>query len=170
MVGDSQGMLKYSSFFIRASRSVAYLVPLIFGWVEEAQEIRVVFSSRLTSCTGLQSLIVQVFPRELQVYKAELELTVELTGVRRLMAKYFYLSMIICIAALFVINSSVLACAFCYYFSSARPSPRHSRRTQSELPRVYKKEEDLQLQSEGLRIETDFCLPMKPKRCRLLKS
>jgi hypothetical protein len=133
MVRLTQGILKYSSYVLRTSRTFIYFIPLLLGWTEEAQVVRVLLNTSFNNYDELKSVRLQIFPSELQVYKAELQLATKLWGLRLIMHRYFYSSIFISVSALFFINCVVFVAVF-YLRCFNAPTPvavRTSRRSRS---------------------------------------
>mmetsp|Transcript_9372 Transcript_9372/g.18007 ORF Transcript_9372/g.18007 Transcript_9372/m.18007 type:complete len:317 (+) Transcript_9372:2244-3194(+) len=161
------GMLKYSSYLLRACRTIAYIFPLMMGWTEEAQVVNVLIDPSLSSHKDLKELKVDIYPRELQVYKAEMQLSTKLSGVRKVMHKYFYSSMLFCVSSLFVFNCAVLTAVFYARYFSPPPPSRLSRRSNSSLPKIdlpNEHEFDLVPRPEAQKYPADFSHILKKKQ------
>jgi hypothetical protein len=81
-------------------------------------------------------MTLMISPKELQVYKAELQLTTKLEGVRLVIHKYFYLSLVLSISALFFVNCSVLTAVF-YVRCTQGATPVNSHPAQPDLEKMY---------------------------------
>jgi hypothetical protein len=136
LVRTTQGILKYTNPVLRACRTFVFIVPLLLGWLEEAQEVRILLNASFSNYDELKAMTLMISPKELQVYKAELQLTTKLEGLRLVMHKYFYISLVLSISALFLVNCLVFTGLFYLrYTRVATPVSSHPGRP--DLEKVY---------------------------------
>lgn len=158
MVTNTQSMLKYSSPLLRVLKTITFMFPLLLGWTDEAQIVPVLLSASFVNHTGLNDLVVEISPKELQIYKAELQVSARLSGIRSVMHRYFYSSMLICISFLFSVNCTILTAVFYlrYYKPPTATSEIVIRRSAHFQKIEMQNEYELIPRPEAQKFPTDF--------------
>ena len=105
-VSPRQGIMKYRSPMIRLAREMLFLGLFVLGIWDQSQQVAVQLRTPLLE--SVEKAVVQVCPKELQVYSAAIHVEPELSGLRGFVAAHPVLAGFLGVSLLFLLEVVVL--------------------------------------------------------------
>lgn len=101
-VAPRQGIMKYRSPVIRLAREVLFLGLFVLGIWDQSQQVAVQLRTPLLD--SVEKAVVQVCPKDLQIYSAAIHIEPELTGLRGFVAVHPVISGFLGVSLIFLLE------------------------------------------------------------------
>lgn len=105
-VTPKQGIIKYRSPVIRLAREVLFMGLYVLGIWDQSQQVAVQLRTPLLDI--VEKAVVQVCPKELQVYSAAIHIEPELSGLRGFVAMHSVLAGFFGVSIIFILEVAAL--------------------------------------------------------------